>query len=187
MAEFITQMDFQILDWIQANLRTSWLDWLMPKITFLCNGGWFWIAIAILCLIWKKHRRCGFNIAAGLILVGLFGSLFLKKLVARPRPCWINTSIDMLIAIPADYSFPSGHSMASFASAVVLLQYDKRVGIPAIILAALIAFSRLYLYVHFPSDVIVGTLLGILFGILAPRIAEHIYNAYKKRRLTEKD
>lgn len=182
MAEMIEQTDFQILDWIQANLRNPWLDWIMPKISFLCNGGWFWIALAVLCLIWKKHRRCGMNIAMGLILCGLFGNILLKHLAARSRPCWINTNIDMLIAIPRDYSFPSGHSMASFASAVVLLQYDKRIGIPAIILASLIAFSRLYLYVHFPSDVIVGILLGILFGILAPRITEYIYNAYSAYR-----
>ena len=76
--------------------------------------------------------------------------------------------------------------MASFASAVVLLQYDKRVGIPAIVLAALIAFSRLYLYVHFPSDVIVGTLLGILFGILAPRIVDFIYEKWKNKQAENK-
>lgn len=180
MAELITKIDFQILDWIQANLRTPWLDWLMPKITFLCESGWFWIVIALACLLWKKHRRCGINMALGLILCGLFGNLLLKHLVARSRPCWINTAIDMLVKIPADYSFPSGHSMVSFASAVILLQYDKRIGIPAIILAALIAVSRLYLYVHFPSDVIVGTLLGILFGILAPRIADYICSKLKK-------
>lgn len=187
MAEIIQQTDFQILDWIQANLRTSWLDWLMPKITFLCNGGWFWIAAAVLCLIWKKHRRCGFNISMGLILCGLFGNLLLKNLAARSRPCWINTSIDMLIAIPTDYSFPSGHSMASFASAVVILQYDRRIGIPAVILAALIAFSRLYLYVHFPSDVLVGILLGILFGILAPRIVEFILRRLRKAKAEPED
>lgn len=180
MAELIQQTDFQIIDWIQANLRSPALDWFMPKVTFLCEAGWFWIAIAVLCLIWKKHRRCGLNMAMGLILCGVFGNLLLKNLVARARPCWINTSIDMLIAIPKDYSFPSGHSMASFASAIVLLQYDKRVGIPAVILAAIIAFSRLYLYVHFPSDVIVGTLLGILFGILAPRIVEYILSKRKR-------
>ena len=181
MAESITTIDFQILDWIQANLRTPWLDWFMPKVTFLCNAGWFWIAIALLCILWKKHRRCGMNMGSGLILCGLFGNLFLKHLVARSRPCWINTTIDMLVKIPTDYSFPSGHSMASFASAVILLQYDKRIGIPAIILAAVIAVSRLYLYVHFPSDVIVGTLLGILFGILAPRIVEYIYSKRKTK------
>ena len=181
MAELITKTDFQILDWIQANLRTPWLDWLMPKITFLCESGWLWIAIALLCLFWKKHRRCGINMALGLIFCGLFGNLLLKHLAARSRPCWINTTVDMLIKIPTDYSFPSGHSMVSFASAVVLLQYDKRIGIPAIILAVLIAFSRLYLYVHFPSDVIVGTLMGILFGILAPRIVEYIYSKRKAK------
>lgn len=174
MADLIQQTDFQMLDWIQANLRSPAMDWFMPKVTFLCEAGWFWIAIMVLCLLWKKHRRCGLNMAAGLVLCGLFGNLLLKNLVARSRPCWINKSMDMLIAIPKDYSFPSGHSMVSFASAVILLQYDKRVGIPAIILAAIIAFSRLYLYVHFPSDVLVGSLMGILIGLLAPRIVDYI-------------
>lgn len=117
--------------------------------------------------------------AMGLILCGLFGNIILKHLVARSRPCWIR-AIDMLVAIPTDYSFPSGHSMASFASAVVLFQYDRRIGIPALILAALIALSRLYLYVHFPTDVLVGTLMGILFGILAPRIVEYILSKREK-------
>lgn len=170
MTELIQQTDFQILDWIQANLRTPWLDWLMPKITFLCESGWFWIVLTIMLLIWKRHRKCGWGMFTALILSLLIGNLLLKHAVARPRPCWINTDIDMLVAIPKDFSFPSGHSMASFASATVLMTYDRRAGIPALILSALIAFSRLYLYVHFPTDVLVGTVLGIVMGLIAPRI-----------------
>lgn len=174
MLEWIQQTDFQILDWIQANLRSPALDWLVPKITFLCEAGWFWIALTVLFLVWKKHRRCGWNMLTAILLSVVSGNLILKHLAARPRPCWINTGIDMLVAIPKDYSFPSGHSMVSFAAAVAMLQYDKRMGIPAVILAALIALSRLYLYVHFPSDVLVGTLMGILFGIIAPKIVDYI-------------
>ena len=128
MTELIQQTDFQILDWIQANLRTPWLDWLMPKITFLCEGGWFWIVLTIVLLIWKRHRKCGWGMFTALILSLLIGNLLLKHAVARPRPCWINTDIDMLVAIPKDFSFPSGHSMASFASATVLMTYDRRAG-----------------------------------------------------------
>ena len=171
MGEMIQQWDFQILDWIQANLRSPWLDWLVPKISFLCNGGWFWILIMIILLLRKKQRRWGMTMAIALALCVLFGNLLLKHLVARPRPCWINPDVSMLIEIPKDYSFPSGHSMVSFASATALLLYEKRIGIPAIVLAAMIALSRMYLYVHFPTDVITGTLMGILFGILAVWLA----------------
>ena len=162
MTELIQQTDFQILDWIQANLRTPWLDWLMPKITFLCESGWFWIVLTIVLLIWKRHRKCGWGMFTALILSLLIGNLLLKHAVARPRPCWINTDIDMLVAIPKDFSFPSGHSMASFASATVLMTYD--------------------LYVHFPTDVLVGTVLGIVMGLIAPRIVEAIQEKVRRKR-----
>ena len=182
MAEMIEQTDFQILDWIQANLRNPWLDWIMPTISFLCNGGWFWIALAVLCLIWKKHRRCGMNIAMGLILCGLFGNILLKHLAARSRPCWINTNIDMLIAIPTDYSFPSGHTLHSFIGAISLWKTDRRMGYAALPLAVLIAFSRLYLYVHFPTDILGGAILGILIVLLVYYFGEKVRMKLSERK-----
>lgn len=173
MFELIQQTDFRILDWIQSNLRSPWLDWLAPKITFLCEKGWFWILLTLVFLVWKKHRRCGITMLIGLILGVVIGLVLLKPLVARPRPCWINQEISLLITSPKDYSFPSGHSLFSFVTSVILLLYDRRMGIPAVILAALIALSRLYLYVHFPTDVLAGTLLGILMAFLATRIMHH--------------
>ena len=110
MFEAIQQIDFQILDWIQQNMRTPWLDWLMPKITFLGEAGLFWILLAILVLLWKPRRRCGMKMLAGLAGGFLLWSVGLKKLIARPRPCWINEGMEMLIRIPRDFSFPSGHS-----------------------------------------------------------------------------
>ena len=174
MGEMIQQMDFQILDWIQANIRSPWLDWLAPKITFLCDGGWFWILITLLFLLWKKNRRWGGQMVIGLILCVIFGNLLLKHLAARPRPCWINQDILMLVPVPKDFSFPSGHSMVSMTISTILLRFDRRVGIPAVILAVLIALSRLYLYVHFPTDVLVGGLMGILFGWLSGRILQRL-------------
>ena len=151
MFEAIQQIDFQILDWIQQNMRTPWLDWLMPKITFLGEAGLFWILLAILFLLWKPRRRCGMKMLAGLAGGFLLWSVGLKKIIARPR----------------DFSFPSGHSVAGFTAAVIIFRHNRRWGIPALILAALIAFSRLYLYVHFPTDVLAGILIGILTGIAA--------------------
>lgn len=167
MFEFIQKIDFRILDWIQQNLRTSWLDWLMPKITFLGEAGLIWILLTILFLMWKPQRHCGMKMLAGLAGGFLLWTLALKNIIGRSRPCWIITEIEMLISIPKDYSFPSGHTLAGFTAAVIIFRHNRRWGIAALILAALIAFSRLYLYVHFPTDVLAGLLLGILTGIAA--------------------
>lgn len=172
MLEYIQQADFRILDWIQQNLRTPWMDWLMPKITFLGEAGLFWILLSMIFLIWKPQRRCGMKMLAGLAGGFVLGSVALKKIFARSRPCWIITDIEMLIRIPRDYSFPSGHSLAGFTAAVIIFRHNRRWGIPALILASLIAFSRLYLYVHFPTDVLAGILLGILTGIVTDLLFE---------------
>lgn len=100
----------------------------------------------------------------GLVCCVVVGNLILKNLVARARPCSLNTTVNLLISAPTDYSFPSGHTTSSFAAAVIWYHADKRFGVPALILAFLIAFSRLYLYVHFPSDVIAGALIGAAIG-----------------------
>ena len=96
----------------------------------------------------------------------LVGNVFLKHLIARPRPCWLDQSVPLLIAVPNDYSFPSGHTLASVIGATILTAADRRFGLIAIPLAILIAFSRLYLYVHFPSDILGAVILGLGIGAL---------------------
>lgn len=161
---FIQEADFQILDWIRRYLRCDALDWLMPKISFLGNAGILWIILAVALLCTKKYRERGLSMAYGLIAQLLICNLFLKNLIARSRPCWIRPEIALLVKVPQDYSFPSGHSMVSFIAATVLWHYDRRWGAAAYVLAVLIGFSRLYLYVHFPTDVLCGAVLGILVG-----------------------
>ena len=177
MFEAIQEADFQILDWIQQNMRTPWLDWLMPKITFLGEAGLIWILLAFIFLMWKPQRRCGVKMLVGLAGGFLLLTTALKNLIARSRPCWIIEEMEMLIKIPKDYSFPSGHSLAGFTAAVIIFRHDRRLGIPALILASVIAFSRLYLYVHFPTDVLAGVLLGILAGIVADILIERVITA----------
>lgn len=101
---------------------------------------------------------------------------FLKNFVARPRPCWLDSSVRLLIANPTDYSFPSGHTLSSVIGATILTKTDRRFGYAAIPLAALIAFSRLYLYVHFPSDVLAAAVLGVLIGKVSDRVGMHLIN-----------
>lgn len=162
-------LDWTILQWIQETLRCGVLDLLMPKITMLSNGGMIWIAAALIMICTKKYRKNGILLLVGLVVGVLIGNVCLKNLVGRARPCWIDPGVPLLIANPTDYSFPSGHTLSSVIAATMLYDTDRRFGIPAIILAALIAFSRLYLYVHFPTDVLASVLLGVLIGKILHR------------------
>ena len=154
------RLDWTILHEIRAFLTCPLLDMLMPKITMLGNSGAVWILAAGGLLCTKKYRKYGIILLAGLAMGVLVGNVFLKHLIARPRPCWLDQSVPLLIAVPNDYSFPSGHTLASVIGATILTAADRRFGIIAIPLAILIAFSRLYLYVHFPSDILGAVILG---------------------------
>lgn len=159
--------EFHLLDWIHHNLHSDLLTAVMRVITTLGDYGLLWILLALILLAIPKTRRCGLAMALSLILCAILGNLLLKPLVARVRPYDVNTAIELFIPRLNDFSFPSGHTYSSFAGAVVLLCYYKKTGIVSLILAALIAFSRLYFYVHYPTDVLVGMLMGIGFALLS--------------------
>ena len=170
--------DLPILEWIQANLQSPFLDKFMPFITAFGNGGIFWIACSVLLMFIPKTRRTGFGMAFALSMGLLVCNMILKPGVARIRPYdlqeTLGVTIDLLIKRSHDFSFPSGHTIASFEACTVLMLGNKKLGIPATLLAILIAFSRLYLYVHYPTDVITSIVLGILFGIIGWWIANKI-------------
>lgn len=147
------------------------MDSFMVTVTHLGDAGIVWITLGFILCICRKTRVCGILLLTGLLIGLLLGNVALKNIIARDRPCWIREMTDLLIAVPKDYSFPSGHTLSSFIAATVLFHCDKRWGIPAYILAALIAFSRLYLFVHFPTDVLAGMILGIIIGCLVWRLA----------------
>lgn len=154
--------ELNILEKMHSTLACGFMDWLMKVFSSIGNAGLVWIVIALILIAVKKYRRTGFMVAAGLILGLIIGNLVLKNVVARPRPCWFDKGLPLLISRPADYSFPSGHTLASFVSAFVLLGESKKIGIPALVVAMLIAFSRMYLFVHFPTDILGGILLSWL-------------------------
>lgn len=170
--QFLNMTDTIVLDFIQNNLRCGFPDFLMPKISALGNGGAVWLAVCAVLLINKKYRKAGIVVLAGLLTGFLVGNVVLKHLIARPRPCWLNGSVTLLIQTPRDYSFPSGHTLSSFIAAFILTRFNKRFGYAAIPAAALIAFSRLYLYVHYPSDILGGILLAavIAFTLTSKRM-----------------
>ncbi len=154
-------MDGQILIWIQEHLRAGWLNPIMRAITSLGNAGLFWILLALVLLSFKKTRKIGLACAVSIAIGALITNLILKNWVARIRPYEALESLSILVSKPHDFSFPSGHSTASFAGAWALFRNTKsRWRIPALVLAALIALSRLYVGVHYPTDVLAGCAIG---------------------------
>lgn len=165
--------DFPILYFIQDNLINPFCNWLMPVLSFVGEGGIIWICTAVVLMFFKKYRACSIIMIAAMLAGFFIGELALKNIIGRVRPCYVDLTVNMLVERPVSYSFPSGHSCSSFAAAGVMTLYDKRIGIPALILAGAIAFSRLYVFVHYPSDVIAGIALGISCAFAA-------YFLYKK-------
>lgn len=164
MFETITTLDFTILDFIQAHLACAFLDAFMPFISFLGNGGMIWLLWGLVLLCTKRYRKQGLMVLLGLAIGFILGNLILKPLIARPRPCWLNGSFPLLINCPRDFSFPSGHTLSSFIAALLLTKTNRKFGYAAIPLACLMAFSRLYLYVHYPSDILGAILLAALIA-----------------------
>lgn len=160
----IMNIDFLILDFIKEYLKNPFFDFIMPKITALGNGGIIWIIAAIVLLAIPKYRKGGVALSVGLLAGLLIGNLTLKPLIARTRPFDLVEGIELLITAPTDFSFPSGHTLSSFIAAAVLTMIDKRFGYVAIPLAALIAYSRMYLYVHYPSDILGGIVLAAIIS-----------------------
>ena len=168
--------DLPILDWIAANLWCPVLDTVMPIITMFGDGGIFWIAISVILLFTRKHRKTGLSMAFALSMGLLVCNIILKPGVARIRPydfqmTYFAKEIQLIAGGMHDFSFPSGHTIASFEACTALMLGNKKFGIPATVLAVLIAFSRLYLYLHYPTDVITSIALGILFGVLGTWLA----------------
>ena len=175
--------DLPILDWIAANLWCPLLDAVMPVITVLGDAGIFWMVIAAALLLFKKTRRVGLGMGIAMLMGLLLCNLTLKPLCQRPRPYdyqfdVFNKLIPLLIEQQHDFSFPSGHTIASFEAAGVIALNNKKRGIPALILASLIAFSRLYLYVHYPTDVLVSVLLGLALAFVGNQLAHRVPDRY---------
>ena len=179
--------DLPILDWIQATMQSAFMDKFMPFITLFGEAGIFWIALSILFMIFPKTRKMGLGMGIAMAMGLLICNVIMKPMIARPRPydfqmAQFGKVIPLLIEAQHDFSFPSGHTIACFEASVVMLKNNKLLGIPAFILGVLVSFSRMYLYVHYPTDVLVSVILGTLFAFIGDAIAGAVAPKLKPRK-----
>lgn len=161
MLQTITSLDSQILFWIQQNIRSDSATLFWEFMTDLGNIGILWIFVTLILLFRKKTRTAGITAALAILMDTVISNGILKTWIARPRPFLTYTDIMPIIPPPTDFSFPSGHTAIAFAVAFVIYELlPRRYSIPALVTAALIGMSRLYLGVHYPTDILAGILIG---------------------------
>lgn len=182
---WVYNADWAILNFIEEHMHSGVCDAIFKNITHLGDGGILWIIVAIALMLFRRTRYIGIAVAVSLALNSIICLGILKPAFARLRPFMLDSGIDLILHAPTDFSFPSGHTASSFSAAVTLLLYNRKYGVLSLIAAALIAFSRLYLMVHFPSDVIAGIALGALTGaaafIVTQKLEAFILSRSKKR------
>ncbi len=188
--EQITSFDISILRAIYHSMSRGVpgdiLDAVMPVVTRIGDAGIVWIALSIVFMIPKKTRRTGFSMAVSLLLCLIVGNGIIKNLAMRTRPFDLPGAVvpkeRLLIPAPTDYSFPSGHTMSGVAASTALFKDRSVLGFLAFVLALIIAFSRLYLQVHYPSDVLCGMILGFLMGLWGSSIVKVVADRFTKKK-----
>ena len=178
MINLINNIDISILNFIRENFSNPVMDKLMVMITSLSDKGIIWIVMGFILLAQKKYRKVGFILLMALLITSVIGEGILKNVIQRPRAFITYPDISIIINPPDSYSFPSGHTASSFTAAMLIGYYLKKWRYGAYILASLIAFSRLYLFVHYPTDIICGILLGTISALITIKFAEE--NKFKK-------
>ena len=174
------ELELGILDWIQLHLRCGFLDWLMPFVSGLSNHGEVWILLAAVLLLIRRQRARGLSAAFALALDLITCNKILKPLIGRIRPFAFRPDLSLLVPPPGDASFPSGHTAAAFAVVFALKASGSPLWRPALALAAATAFSRLYLYVHWPTDVLGGVLLGAAVGWAGAKLTKALVKKPKE-------
>lgn len=174
----MNEAELNILWWIREHLTHPFLDTVMPYISSLARHGEFWILIALVLVCFKKTRKAGVAMGIAMACGYLIGNMGMKNLFARTRPYDV-VEVDLLVAKLHDFSFPSGHTLVSFEAATALWFYHRKWGVAAFVLAALIGLSRLYLFVHYPTDVLVGAVLGIGIGLAACVLTDRLWRGKK--------
>ena len=171
MLSIIQEIDIYILDFIQNYLHSPIVDKIMIYITMIGDRGLVWIIISLWLMAYRKYRKIGIMTLSAVLLSVLFGDVILKNIIQRERPFVYNDTIKLLIPPPSSYSFPSGPTATSFAAAGILVEVFRKYKSLIFTFAALIAFSRLYLYVHYPTDILGGIILGLICANMVYKFA----------------
>lgn len=166
MLDFISELDFSVLYFIQEHIRTPFLDAVASFLSAAFNGGLLWFVLCAWLLVFRKTRPAGVMVLMAMGITFLVGEFGMKNVFCRLRPCDIDAGISLAVKNPTSYSFPSGHTGSSFAAATALFLWNKKWGVPALVLAFIIGISRMYLFVHFPTDVLVGAILGTVSAVV---------------------
>lgn len=187
MFDMFLNFDLSVFEWIQS-IQCGFLNAVMVFITTLGNAGAIFIVLALVLLCTKKYRKAGLAVAVALIVMLICNDLFLKEFFARPRPFnllatdpekyafWGEGYVyPELIGKPSSYSFPSGHTSSAFAAAIALLCHNRKLGIPVTIFAAIMGFSRIYVEVHYCTDVIAGIVSGTICALIAVLIVKFLF------------
>lgn len=165
-------MDFKILEFIRLHFKCKFMDFIMKNISTFFNYSIVWMALGVVLISLKSTRAVGYEIFVALTLELLICNVFVKRISKRARPFTKNDEVNLLINPPKDYSFPSGHTLCAFMCATIIAAHIFWVGVILFVVAVLVAFSRMYLYVHYPSDVFVGALMGIFIALISNQLVE---------------
>ena len=190
MLEFLYQVDVNLLYFINHALSNSFFDKLFPFITEVKN--WYVAYIILFLMLIIKCGRIGRIAAVGMILLIVatdqFSSFFLKSLIGRIRPCNVYSDLNVLVTCTESLSFPSSHAVNNFGAAMFFTKIFPKYKWPFFIVAILMAFSRPYVGVHYPSDVIGGALIGMVFGYIFAFFAVKIdsFISLKQTKITDK-
>ncbi len=181
-------MEGYLLILIQEKLRNPVLNRIFVGITHLGDSGFIWLILAAVFFCFKKTRKasvCSF-MALDIMVIG--NEVILKHLINRTRPFKTVEGLVTLIEKPPSSSFPSGHTSSSFAVAMVLWTLlPRKYSVPCLILAGLIAFSRLFVGVHYPTDILGGMMIGVLYGFLGLKLGSLIVDSNEKRKSKQID
>lgn len=173
--------EFQFLDFLQT-LHSPVMDFLMTTVTKFGDAGIFWCVLTLVLMINKKTRKLGFITFIAIVIDYILCNLLIKNIVARTRPYNINTAVELLIKKPSEYSFPSGHTAISFTCAFsYFFAKYKKAAFAAFVLATLVAFSRMYLYVHYPTDILGGIVIGVISGYCGNKIYNMIQEKHAQK------
>ncbi len=184
MFDVLTSWELSLLHKI-AEGATEWGSFLWTAITSFGEAGIFWIVLSLVLMIFPKTRKAGFSMGLALLLGVIVGNGILKNVIARPRPYTLDPSLSHRLAwgeMSKDFSFPSGHTLASFEAATALYLHHKKWGIAALVLAFFVSVSRLFLLVHYPSDLLAGAALGIFFAFASAKTIDFLWKKIEKKQ-----